>query len=220
MRTIIVSDVHLGHPGCNEKDILSFLCSVDCDRLIFAGDFWEGWWYSPEKTKKRYPRIVAKIEELAQDRVVEFVRGNHDNKYDPQIKNVMVFDQVKINHYGRIILVQHGHQFDSWFFSLIQKPLYYLNLFVRCILRIGYSDAFGGSHGVAENLREEAIHKHRGKYFYVITGHSHYPEHIIPISNFPGFVNCGDWLRHNSYAQIDEEGIFLKRYGSSSNPAK
>ena len=49
-RTVWISDLHLGTPGCQARALLDFLKRVECDTLYLVGDIIDGWqlrrtWY-------------------------------------------------------------------------------------------------------------------------------------------------------------------------------
>ena len=49
-RTVWISDLHLGTPGCQALALLEFLKRVECDTLYLVGDIIDGWqlkrrWY-------------------------------------------------------------------------------------------------------------------------------------------------------------------------------
>ena len=53
MRTVWISDLHLGTPGCQAEALLEFLREVECDTLYLVGDIIDGWqlrrsWYWPQ----------------------------------------------------------------------------------------------------------------------------------------------------------------------------
>ena len=43
VRTVWISDLHLGTPGCQAKALLDFLREVQCDTLYLVGDIIDGW---------------------------------------------------------------------------------------------------------------------------------------------------------------------------------
>ena len=43
VRTVILSDVHLGTPHCKADEVTHFLKHVRCERLILNGDIIDGW---------------------------------------------------------------------------------------------------------------------------------------------------------------------------------
>ena len=42
-RTVWISDLHLGTPGCQAAALLDFLRDVECDTLYLVGDIIDGW---------------------------------------------------------------------------------------------------------------------------------------------------------------------------------
>ncbi len=120
LRTVWISDIHLGTSGCNALLLLDFLKSIQCDTLYLVGDIIDGWrlkrgWYWPAA----HNDVVRRILKMARNgtRVV-YVPGNHDE---------MLRDYVGLNFGGievaeevihvtaddRRLLVVHGDQFDS-----------------------------------------------------------------------------------------------------------
>ena len=52
-RAIFISDLHLGTPGCQARELLAFLRACDSDYLYLVGDIVDGWqlrrrWYWPQ----------------------------------------------------------------------------------------------------------------------------------------------------------------------------
>jgi UDP-2,3-diacylglucosamine pyrophosphatase LpxH len=82
VRTVILSDVHLGTADCRAGEVNHFLRNVRCEHLILNGDIIDGWqlvrggaW---TKAHTRFVRIVLKMLEKRDTKVV-YVRGNHDD---------------------------------------------------------------------------------------------------------------------------------------------
>ena len=51
-RTLWISDLHLGTPGCQARALLDFLKHTECETLFLVGDIIDGWqlrrhWYWP-----------------------------------------------------------------------------------------------------------------------------------------------------------------------------
>mgnify|MGYP002137508038 CR=1 FL=1 len=66
LRTVWISDLHLGTPGCQAEPLLQFLKTVECDTLYLVGDIVDGWqlkrqWYWPQA----HNDVVQKILRLA-----------------------------------------------------------------------------------------------------------------------------------------------------------
>jgi UDP-2,3-diacylglucosamine pyrophosphatase LpxH len=120
VRTVIISDLHLGTTDSKVQEVNHFLRSVRCDKLILNGDIIDGWqlrrgghW---TKAHTRFVRIVLKKLEKRDTEIV-YVRGNHDDILASFLP--LEFEQLRIveDHIhespaGRY-LVLHGDIFDT-----------------------------------------------------------------------------------------------------------
>lgn len=120
VRTVIISDVHLGTPDCKAREVNHFLRHVRCEKLILNGDIIDGWqlrrggrW---TKAHTRFVRLVLKKIEKRDTEVI-YLRGNHDDvlaSFLPmQFENLqLVEDYILETPRGRY-LVLHGDVFDT-----------------------------------------------------------------------------------------------------------
>ena len=119
-RTIWISDIHLGTPGCNADLLMDFLKSIECETLYLVGDIIDAWrlrkgWYWPA----RHNDVVRRILKMAKHGThVVYVPGNHDEVLrdyaglafgDVTVAGEVVHETAD----GRRLLVLHGDQFDS-----------------------------------------------------------------------------------------------------------
>ncbi|MCK6434396.1 MAG: UDP-2,3-diacylglucosamine diphosphatase [Burkholderiaceae bacterium] len=120
VRTVWISDLHLGTPGCQARALLDFLRELDCDTLYLVGDIIDGWqlrrsWYWPQL----HNDVVQKLLRLARKgtRVV-FVPGNHDEFARKYVAHnfggvEVVDDCIHELADGRRLWVTHGDLFDG-----------------------------------------------------------------------------------------------------------
>ncbi len=120
VRTVIISDVHLGAPEAKVTEVNHFLRHVRCAKLILNGDIIDGWqlrrggqW---TRAHTRFIRIVLKMLEKRGTQVV-YLRGNHDDvlaRFLPlDFENLSVVEEhVHVGPRGRY-LVLHGDIFDT-----------------------------------------------------------------------------------------------------------
>lgn len=120
VRTIILSDVHLGTADSKVAEVNHFLRHTRCTKLILNGDIIDGWHLrrggSWSKAHTRFVRIVLKKLEKRDTQVV-YLRGNHDDilgRFLPlDFENLsIVEDYVHETSHGRY-LVLHGDIFDT-----------------------------------------------------------------------------------------------------------
>ncbi len=121
VRTVIISDVHLGTRNCKAEEVNHFLKHTRCEKLILNGDIIDGWRLKKSafwpKAHTRFLRIVLKKMEKRGTRVV-YLRGNHDDLLSHFIpvrfKSLeIVEDHVHVTADGRRYFVLHGDVFDT-----------------------------------------------------------------------------------------------------------
>lgn len=120
VRTIILSDVHLGTSDSKVREVNHFLRETRCAKLILNGDIIDGWQLrrggSWTKAHTRFVRIVLKKLEKRDTEVI-YLRGNHDDilaTFLPlDFENLrIVEDYIHETPRGRY-LVLHGDIFDT-----------------------------------------------------------------------------------------------------------
>jgi len=120
VRTIWISDVHLGTPGCQARALLDFLRTVECDTLYLVGDIIDGWqlrrqWYWPQSHNDVVQKILRKARKGTR---VVFVPGNHDEfarrYFGSSFGGVEVVDDpIHVTADGRRLWITHGDHFDG-----------------------------------------------------------------------------------------------------------
>jgi len=118
-RTVFLSDVHLGTPGCRSGYLLDFLRSIRCEHLYLVGDIVDlealaqrAWWH-PE-----HGAILAEVLRMAGTGTrVTYIPGNHDaalrGMAGRTIGRVRVQrEAVHETADGRRLRVSHGDEYD------------------------------------------------------------------------------------------------------------
>ena len=120
LRTVFISDIHLGFKGCSADLLLDFLHHVEVDRLFLVGDIIDVWsmrksMYWPQSHNNVLRTILGKAKRGTK---VIFVPGNHDEVF--RDFDGAVFGNLEIHREyihqgadGRRMLVIHGDEFDS-----------------------------------------------------------------------------------------------------------
>lgn len=80
VRSVFISDIHLGTPGCQANALLDFLRNVESEYLYLVGDIVDGWqlqrrWFWPQAHNDVVQKILRKARKGTQ---VVLVPGNHD----------------------------------------------------------------------------------------------------------------------------------------------
>jgi len=229
VRTIWISDVHLGTAGCRAEYLLDFLRHHESDYLYLVGDIVDGWqlrksWF----WKQSHNDVVQKVLRKARKgtRVV-YIPGNHDEMARQfsglDFGGIAIRKQAE--HWtanGKRLLVTHGDEFDGviqcakWL-AYVGDSLYTLILQLNraynwCRARLGrpyWSLSRYLKHKVknAVNFISDFEHilateaRHRG-FDGVICGHIHQAE--IRQLGQTLYGNCGDWVESLS-ALIEEQ---------------
>ena len=120
VRTVWISDLHLGTPGCQAGELLAFLRHVECETLYLVGDIIDGWqlrrtWYWPQSHNDVVQKLLRKVRKGTR---VIFVPGNHDEfarKYvQHNFGGIEVADEwIHETADGRRLWVIHGDLFDG-----------------------------------------------------------------------------------------------------------
>jgi UDP-2,3-diacylglucosamine pyrophosphatase LpxH len=231
MRSVFISDVHLGFRGCRAGFLLDFLRNVECDQLYLVGDIIDLWslertFYWPPQHNEVVRTILSKAR--AGTRVV-YVPGNHDRTFRDfdgwVLGNVEILrEAVHQTADGRRFLVLHGDEFDS---VIRASPLleslgcraYSLALGLNRVVnavrqRLGYpywSVAAFLKHKVKNAVqyignfeRAVACEARRRGVNGIICGHIHRPE----IGDIGGVLYCndGDWVENCTALVEDPAG--------------
>ena len=120
VRTIWISDVHLGTPDCKADYLLEFLRYHSCETLYLVGDIIDGWqlkkkWYWTQQ----HNDVLQKILRAARKGThVIYIPGNHDEMLRSflgvTLGRVSIQDTaVHVLADGRRLLVTHGDLFDG-----------------------------------------------------------------------------------------------------------
>ncbi len=220
VRTVFISDTHLGSKGARAKDLARFLKHVRCDTLYLVGDILDCWrlrsrWYWPDAHNDVVRRI---LKHASRGTRVVLVPGNHDDAARQFVH--MAFGGVEVlpqdEHVtadGRRLLITHGDQYDlvvqhSRWLSMLGSVAY------EWLLKINRCYNFGRQRlglpyaSLSQTIKlkvkractfiskfEEALaaEAQRCGMDGVVCGHIHKAE----VRTMPGgvaYYNCGDWV--------------------------
>ncbi len=120
LRSVFISDFHLGTPGARADLLLEFLDQLECEQLYLVGDVIDGWrlrksWYWTPEFDAVLRAIFAQARRGAR---VTFIPGNHDEMFREwiglEIAGItLAAEAVHVGADGRRFLVMHGDEFDG-----------------------------------------------------------------------------------------------------------
>ena len=218
-RTIWISDVHLGTPGCQAGALLDFLRSTESQRLYLVGDIVDGWqlkrrWFWPGTHNDVVQKLLRKARKGTE---VIYILGNHDEfgrHFAPfSFGGIEVREEdVHVTADGRRLLVTHGDLFDGvvqcarWL-AFVGDRAYlatlHLNRWLNAVrARLGFP-YWSLSQYLKQRVKNAVSYitdfeialanaaRRRGVDG-IVCGHIHKAE-IRPIDGML-YCNCGDWV--------------------------
>jgi len=220
VRTLFLSDIHLGTRACRGEELLEFLKRFEFEQLYLVGDIVDFWamsrtvhWPAVHNT------VVQKILRLARRGVaITYVAGNHDEVLreflDTSFGGISLADQcVHRGADGRAYLVLHGDRYDQvthyarWL-SVLGDVAYQRLIAINRMLswfrrHLGIAGQWSLADYAKRNVlravsfigqfeRAVARDARRMGYEGVICGHIHTPA----MKSIDGvtYMNCGDWV--------------------------
>ena len=119
-RTIFISDIHLGTPGCQALALMDFLRTHPSDTLYLVGDIIDGWqlrrrWYWPQAHNDVVQKLLRRVRKGCR---VIYVPGDHDEFARDFIGHhfggiEVVQEAVHVTADGRSLWIIHGDYFDA-----------------------------------------------------------------------------------------------------------
>jgi UDP-2,3-diacylglucosamine pyrophosphatase LpxH len=219
LRTVFISDIHLGFRGCSAELLLDFLHQVEMDTLFLVGDIIDVWsmqknMFWPQSHNNVLRTILGKAKRGTK---VIFVPGNHDEVF--REFDGAVFGNLEIHREyvhqganGRRMLILHGDEFDSvvkcspWLaklgctiYDLLLAANPYINWFRRKLDLSHWSLSMYLKHKAKTAVQyigsfEESVAQAARKRGVdtVVCGHIHHAE----IREIEGILYCndGDWV--------------------------
>lgn len=119
-RSVWISDLHLGTPGCQASALLGFLKYFESEHLFLVGDIVDGWqlrrsWYWPQAHNDVVQKLLRKARKGTR---VIFIPGNHDEFARRYLGHdfggiEVAEDWIHETADGRRLWIVHGDLFDG-----------------------------------------------------------------------------------------------------------
>jgi UDP-2,3-diacylglucosamine pyrophosphatase LpxH len=231
LRTVWLSDIHLGSRACRVSLLLDFLRNTRCDVLYLVGDIIDlehlrHDFYWPE-THTEALRLLLGMSR-AGTRIV-YIPGNHDYELRKfvgvKLGNIEIVNEaVHTTHAGRRLLVLHGDQFDAIvrrkslavaLGAFACRSLLTLNRFVHWLhdltgrpywsLAQHVKSRFAGAKRYVERFQQATLVAAReARVDGVVCGHIHRAD----LAEVDGLLYCndGDWVESCTALVEDQAG--------------
>lgn len=221
VRSIFLSDIHLGTRACQAEHLLGFLKEYTADHLFLVGDIVDFWamsrnniYWSPAQNT-----VVQKVLRRARHgEQVIIIPGNHDEALRDYVESQFGDIRLEREHVhtladGRRFLLTHGDEFDAvtryhrWVallgdaaYTFLVRQNVWLSWIRRHLKRPGYWSLAGYAKRKVKTalqfifeFEESVIRTVRERGLDgVVCGHIHWA--AIRDTDGVTYVNCGDWV--------------------------
>lgn len=231
LRSVWISDIHLGSRDCKAEYLLDFLRSHDIDILYLVGDIVDMWAMSKQfMWPASHNELLHYILSLSHEKTkIIYLPGNHDEPL--QKYSGMSFGDVEIHReyihtttQGKKLLLLHGDIFDdevcfgpihSWIGDKAYDLLLFLNRWYNKLRTwkghpywslAGYiKSRISGANRAIERYRIACTNKAKSMGLDgVICGHIHHPD-VVDVDGVT-YYNDGDWIENCSALTEDKDG--------------
>ena len=222
MKTLVISDLHIGSKGCKTEKVLDLLRDESYERYILVGDIIDGWLFKKyKKFSYDHTKVIRRLLKLSKDREIIWVAGNHDEflrKYLPlELGNIKVVDEWV--EYGTWFC--HGDKFDGivqlkWLGMLgslgydlaISLDMVFKKLGLKRSLSKFLKNNVKAAVSFMVDFENEMVRQAKKRNCdTVVCGHIHTP--ADKIINGVRYLNTGDWVENCSYiTYFSQHGSF------------
>lgn len=237
LRSLFLSDLHLGSAASRAEAFLEFLNAVEAERIYLVGDIFELWSGARLYWSGAQTAVLAELQaRMAAGSRVIYLPGNHDLQQDAaEFARRHGFEQMAAHRHqtaaGEQYLVLHGDQFDlpllrwqvltrfgarldGWLHGVDRAIARWLGRPLRpggwMVRGFHMLVLLGNRHEdrLSRHAREQGCHG-------IICGHFHLA--ALNRRNGVTYANCGDWVHsQTALAECPEGRLRLMRWSSDT----
>ena len=236
---VVLSDIHLGTYGCNSKELLRYLKSIDPKMIILNGDIIDIWQFNKSYFPESHTKVLRRfLKYVSADIPVYYLTGNHDEMLrkfaDFEMGSLKLQNKLVLELDGKKAWFFHGDVFDvtmqysKWLAKLGAigyDSLIMLNTFINYFLTKMGREKMSLSQKIKASVKnavkfindfentaaEIAIEK---EFDYVICGHIHQAEKKL-YTNEKGsvtYLNSGDWVESLTALEYNEKSWSIYQF--------
>lgn len=246
VRSLFVSDLHLGSSGARAREFLRFLRATEAETIYLVGDIFDIWHVAAIRWSAAHDAILAELARRADAGVrVVYLPGNHDAamRNFVQISGRMLMSTRfeladRVTHLaadGRRYLVLHGDQCDS---RLLQM-LWLTRLGSRMDARLRRVEKWLGTHFGAQSGAQSPLSLLRDGVNAALLLGNDFENRLVGLARSQGhdgvicghfhraasrdhagirYINCGDWV-DSLTAVVERADGTLELVGCRALPA-
>lgn len=241
---LVISDIHLGTYGCNAKELLHYLKSIDPKTIVLNGDIIDIWQFSKRYWPKSHMKVVKQFMDwITKGKKTYYITGNHDE----MLRRFAGFRMGSFRIVNKLVLrldndkkawIFHGDVFDvtmehsKWLAKLGAVGYDALILLNRLVNFISEKVFQKGKISLSKRIKNSVKSAVKfinnfeqtsadigisNRYDYVVCGHIHQPE-MRRITNSEGsimYLNSGDWVENLTALEYDSGEWSIYRFSES-----
>jgi UDP-2,3-diacylglucosamine hydrolase len=226
-----------------EKRIIAWLDHIKADAhsIYLLGDIFDFWFEYQHAIPKGFIRFQGKLAELRDSGIpIYFFTGNHDmwmfDYFTTQLGIIIYRGPQELNVNQKKFLIGHGdglgpgdglYKIQKKFFN--SKICQWLFARIHPNLGIGIAQLWSRQSRLANTKREEKFNGEENEFLlaycrekekiihhdFYIFGHRHLPLDLKVAENSK-YVNLGEWVHFNTYAEFNGHALSLKNFGCIS----
>ena len=221
-----------------EHRILRWLDEIEpeAEALYLLGDLFDYWFEYKRVVPRGHVRFLGKLAQMVDRGIpVHIFSGNHDvwmfDYLEKELGATVHHKPITVTLRDKLFLLghgdglgpgDHGYKFikkifrapiNQWLFARLHPnfALWIMKKFSKTSREAQEEEGFLGAD--KEWLVQYAERKITEKaYDYLLFGHRHLPIDHLLSNKKSRYVNCGDWIHHNTYVVFDGKQLDLKKY--------
>lgn len=217
-----------------EKEVVAFLtaASATASEFFLMGDLFDFWFEYGQSVPKGYSRLMGTLARITDSGLrVNLFTGNHDmwmQNYLQEECGVQLFrEPVRTERFGKKLYLAHGDGLGpgdhgyKFLKKIFRNPIcQWLFGILHPDLGIGLANYFSRRSRAGTGFSEQRFFGEDKEWLilhskevlsgepvdYFIYGHRHYPL-LYPLQGGKSmYANCGDWINHYTYLELQPDG--------------
>lgn len=225
VQLVVLSDIHLGTYGCQAKELLHYLKSIDPETIVLNGDIIDIWQFNKRYWPKTHMKVIKHFMKwIQQGKTIYYLTGNHDEMLRKfvgfELNNFKILNKKVLALDGKKAWFFHGDVFDvtmqysKWLTrlgSIGYDTLIMLNSLINLMLERLGKDKFSFSKMIKNKVKGAVKYINKFEeiavgiaaengFKYVVCGHIHHPNkttYKVKKKNVV-YLNSGDWIENLS----------------------